>query len=186
MAELRTRLSKVTAQEDLPNEEWLDIKDYEGLYQVSNMGRVRRIPNGKIKIFKIAEKYSSYQTAHLSKNGVSKICKVHRLVAQAFIPNPENKPSVNHIDVNKWNNRADNLEWVDQKENTLHAIRLGLRDYHQPNKNCRKLTPEDVRYIRKNYKRGDKEFVQKALARKFGVTKNSIYQIITNGTYTDV
>ena len=48
------------------------------------------------------------------------------------------------------------------------------------------MTPEDVRYIRKNYKRGDKEFVQKALARKFGVTKNSIYQIITNGTYTDV
>ncbi len=146
----------------------------------------RSIRNGKIKIFKIAEKYSSYQTAHLHKNGVEKLYKVHRLVAQAFIPNPENQPVVNHKDGNKWNNRTDNLEWVDQKENTLHAIRLGLRDYHQPNVKCRKLTPEDVRYIRENYKRGDKEFGQNALARKFGVTENAIRLIIERETYRDV
>ena len=170
----------------MPNEEWRDIKDYEGLYQVSNMGRVRSIRNGKIRIFKIAEKYLSYYAVHFRENGINKMFKVHRLVAQAFIPNPENKPCVNHIDGNKWNNRADNLEWVDQSENNLHAIRIGLRKYDQPHIKARKLTPEDVRFIRENYKPYDKEFGQSALAKKFGVSHGEIYHIINNKIFKDV
>ena len=65
-------------------------------------------------------------TTALSKFGHTKYCRIHRLVAQAFIPNPENKPTVNHIDGNKMNNTVENLEWATQSENQLHAIRTGL------------------------------------------------------------
>ena len=115
---------------------WKDITGYEGLYQVSNLGEVksleRMISNGK-GLVKVKERILTqsitnwgYYRVALYKNGVRKYCKVHRLVAEAFIPNPESKEQVNHIDGNKLNNCVDNLEWSTRIENLNHARINGL------------------------------------------------------------
>lgn len=102
-------------------EVWKDIEDYEGLYQVSNLGRVKRVESDRVlKKFKYT---GGYLKVTLSKNGVKSNHKIHRLVAQAFIPNPDNKPQVNHIDEDKTNNRVDNLEWSTATENANHGTR---------------------------------------------------------------
>ena len=109
-------------------EQWKDIEGYEGIYQISSHGRVRSFKNGKIKIMKPRINDKGYNTACLRKDGKSKYKLVHRLVAEAFIPNNDGKPYVNHIDGNKLNNNINNLEWVTPSENTLHAISTGLLD----------------------------------------------------------
>ena len=96
---------------------WKDIKGYEGLYQVSNLGRVK----SKRKI--LSPSKGEYLKVVLSKNGVEKVYTIHRLVAKAFIDNFENKPQVNHKDENKHNNVVDNLEWVTNKENMNYGTR---------------------------------------------------------------
>lgn len=102
-------------------EEWKDIKGYEGLYQVSNLGRVKRVKTGRI--LKPLKHTNGYSMVNLSKNNIVSTKKIHRLVAQAFKPNPENKAEVNHIDENKTNNMISNLEWVTRKENNNHGTR---------------------------------------------------------------
>ena len=114
---------------------WKDIENYEGLYQVSNLGRVKSLergvyyPNGTIirhmeeKILAPALNSNGYSLVNLSKNGKVKTTKVHRLVAMAFIENPENKPMVNHKDEVKNNNVVDNLEWCDNKYNANYGTR---------------------------------------------------------------
>lgn len=82
------------------SEIWEDIKSYEGLYKVSNLGRLKRLIAGKEKILKQCKR-NNYMCVTLSKNGQKRTCNIHRLVAETFIPNPENKPEVNHIDGNK-------------------------------------------------------------------------------------
>lgn len=106
------------------NEEWKDISGYEGLYKVSNLGNVYSFKTNKILKTPIGKR--GYPNLNLLKNGKQKLYVVHRLVAKAFIPNPDNKPEVNHIDGNKTNNCVDNLEWVTSRENTLHARKTGL------------------------------------------------------------
>lgn len=108
---------------NLEGEIWKDISGYPN-YKVSNLGRVRKdMPNYKI----ILKPWSSeYNIVDLHKDGSSLSVTVHRLVAQAFIPNLENKPQVNHIDGNKLNNKVENLEWVTASENMVHAYRTGL------------------------------------------------------------
>lgn len=110
---------------------WKPIKDYEGLYEVSNFGKVKSIPrNGTIKETKILKQYIDrygYLYVALSKNDSQKKKKVHRLVAEAFIPNPENKPEVNHKWGIKTDNRASELEWATTSENLKHAIENKLR-----------------------------------------------------------
>lgn len=103
---------------------WKDINGFEGLYQISNLGRVKSIRNNII----LKQTYckSNYLKVKLSKNCKQKTIQVHRLVTETFIPNPDNKPQVNHIDGNKENNHIDNLEWVTAKENTEHAIKIGI------------------------------------------------------------
>lgn len=101
------------------NEIWKDIEGYEGLYQVSNFGRVKRVTTGRI--LKGGKDRGGYLRITLCKNGVTSTKTIHRLVAQAFIPNPENKPEVNHIDENKTNNNVLNLDWMTAKENINHG-----------------------------------------------------------------
>lgn len=98
---------------------WKDIEGYEGIYQVSNLGRVKRVTTGRI--LKSYKDRGGYLRVDLCKSGKRKNHKIHRLVAQAFIPNPDNKLQVNHIDENKTNNSVDNLEWVTAKENCNHG-----------------------------------------------------------------
>ena len=117
---------------------WRSIKDYPG-YEVSNLGRVRSFNFNRVRIKTlITHKPTGYIAVYLYKHNKIKNAKVHRLVAQAFIPNPENKPQVNHIDGDKTNNKADNLEWCTPSENQRHANRTGLRDY----KYCKKAVSQ--------------------------------------------
>lgn len=111
---------------------WIDISGYEGKYQVSNLGRVRSLiyknnANGKIykreKLLKQFYDRNGYLRVDL-KMGKRKNAQVHRLVALAFIPNPLEKPQVNHKDKDKENNKVDNLEWVTNQENQLHRYRI--------------------------------------------------------------
>ncbi len=118
-------------------EEWKDIKGYEGLYLISSYGRCKttnfkpgygRIPESSECILKIEnpDYHQGYALVSLSKNGKKKKFRIHRLVAEAFIPNPNNYPCVNHIDGNKLNNNVNNLEWCTEKQNMEHAAKFNL------------------------------------------------------------
>ncbi|AWD92331.1 HNH endonuclease domain protein [Enterococcus phage ZXL] len=107
-------------------EHWRDIKDYEGLYQVSDLGRVKRCKGSysrSERILKPQFNNHGYLRVHLYKNNKPTHIRVHRLVAEAFIPNLENKPEVNHLDEDKTNNMVSNLEWCTRNENVNHGTR---------------------------------------------------------------
>ena len=97
---------------------------FEGLYKVSNLGRILNLNyrnTGRAELMTPSENTDGYFKVNLRKNGENKTCYVHRLIAQTFIPNPENLPEVNHIDEDKTNNRVDNLEWKWHKDNINHG-----------------------------------------------------------------
>lgn len=135
---------------DLEGEIWRDVVGYEGYYQVSNFGRVksvtRQVSNhtGMVTlhphILKVKLDFKGYARVYLSKNAQDKYVGIHRLVAMSFIPNIDNKPQVNHIDGNKTNNNVNNLEWCTNRENAIHAIKLGLND-HSTYESGRKKRP---------------------------------------------
>lgn len=116
---------------------WADINGYEGLYQVSNLGRIKSLARYQDnhgtkqwieeRIKNARSKSSGYLVVDLYKNGVGKTKHVHRLVAENFIENKENKATVNHIDGNKSNNVANNLEWATPSEQNKHYYRNGLK-----------------------------------------------------------
>jgi hypothetical protein len=116
---------------------WKDIKGYEGIYQISSFGRVKSLNrideagyNRKEKLLTPATNgRDKYLYVGLSFNKVRKTLKIHRLVAQAFIPNLENKPEVNHIDSNKQNNNFVNLEWTTSRENVTHLNKTICEKY---------------------------------------------------------
>lgn len=103
-------------------EEWKSIEGFEGVYEVSNLGRVKRSKTQKI--LKQAER-GKYLCVDLSRNNISKTFSVHRLVALAFIPLIKGLDQVNHIDGNKFNNHYSNLEWCNPSTNKLHSFRIG-------------------------------------------------------------
>lgn len=165
---------------------WRDIEGYEGHYQVSNLGRVKsleRYMNGrnggksllKERILKPIKNNRGYLNVNLSKNRKRKNANIHRLVAKAFIPNPDNKPEVNHVDTNKKNNRADNLEWATTKENIRHAWEKGL---------CKPTIPPSpvdkdlnlVAIIVTSYKQG--VVTQKEVADRFGISVGTVCNYI--------
>ena len=103
---------------------WKDIEDFEGYYEVSSLGRIRNSRTGLLRRFSLQGNHK-YYIVNLWKNNVSYSRLVHRIVAKAFIPNPNNKPQVNHLDKNGLNNDISNLEWVTCSENHLHAFKNG-------------------------------------------------------------
>lgn len=178
-------------------EEWRPIKGYEGFYEVSSHGRVRSLDrvvdrcnwcpqNRQGKILKGTENRDGYIKVRLYKNSTGKVFSVHRLVAQAFLPNLKKLSTINHQDGNKQNNRVDNLEWASYKENNNHAIRTGLKKTKTGAQSQRaKLTQTQVNEIRKEYvprKRGKNTCT---LAKKYGVSQKTIWNIIHNKTYQD-
>lgn len=108
---------------------------------------------------------------------------VHRLVAESFIPNPENKPQVNHIDGNKLNCHISNLEWVTPRENLIHAFKTGLQKRGEAHGRS-KLTEEQVREIRYRYANEKISYAQ--LSRDYNVNPNSIKRILNGETWTHV
>ena len=148
-------------------EVWKDIRGYEGLYQVSNVGRVKRVKTGRI-LKGIFSGYG-YVQVDLSKEGCTSKKLIHRLVAQAFIPNVDNKLEVNHINEDKTNNRVDNLEWVTRKENNNHGT-------HNEKVSKSKSTPIIATHI----KTGDsKEFYGASeCARQLGLNPARISEVI--------
>lgn len=117
---------------------WKDIVGYEGLYQVSNLGRVKSLGNGKThnskeRILKARKETNGYLRITLTKDGKQKKYTIHRLVATAFIPNPDNLPIVNHKDEDKLNNRIENLEWCDAKYNINYGTHIQRQVESQTN-----------------------------------------------------
>ena len=161
-----------------------DVCGYEGLYKVDENGNVFSVRNNKL--LKRMMFPSGYEYVHLCNGkGKTKLFRVHRLVAEAFIPNPNDLPQVNHKDGNKLNNSVENLEWCTNLENMRHSVETGLRNIKGENNPSAKLTVKDVINIRKEYIPKSKEFGTVALARKYGVTNVMIGKIIRNECWID-
>lgn len=109
------------------DETWKSIKNFEGIYEVSNFGSVRRIIGDKYRYRKIVKGKGGYSEVILSKNNKITLKRVHRLVAEAFIPNPKHFPQVNHKNGDKSDNKVANLEWISPRNNQIHSHRVLLK-----------------------------------------------------------
>lgn len=179
-------------------EEWRDIEGWEGYYRVSNKGKVKSLRRYITRMLRGIELNSCWRKEHymstndrktryigvtLFRNGEGGGELIHRLVASAFIDNPDNKPCVNHKDGNKHNNEVSNLEWCTPKENGRHAVNNGLTACGERQHDA-KLTSDEVRYIRWIYKIG--EITYKELGIIFGVGKETIGDLIRRTTWKHI
>lgn len=168
----------------MENEIWKDVIGYEGLYQVSNLGRVKSLPHyidhnyggkaltkGKILTKRIRAEYYSVT---LSKDGILKQFKLSRLLALAFIPNPENKPEVNHINGIKTDDNLKNLEWVTRSENQNHAYKNCLQSGRKgESHHMVKITESQARKIKYEHK----DLTQNQIANIYGITFQNVSNI---------
>ena len=161
---------------------WKDVVGFEGIYQVSNLGKVKSLKFGKEKYLSITKSSIGYLNTKLQLNKKNKSFLVHRLVAETFIKNEFNKPCVNHINGIKTDNRIENLDWCTHKENTEHSLKNDLIKTGC-NRKQSKLSLKDIEYIRKNYKEKDKKNGGYKLAEMFGVSRNCISNVVKNKTY---
>lgn len=168
-------------------ETWLPIAGYEGLYEVSDLGNVRSLKRATTsgKVLSQKTTTSGYSAVCLCKNNEKKTVVVHRLVATAFISNPDNKPEVNHKNGIRTDNRIANLEWVTRSENELHAFRaLGKAPQAywagKPRRFARKLSDEQVREIRQDVRSNS------AIAAEYGLSKTAVSDIKRCKYYKEV
>lgn len=175
--------------EPIEEEIWKDIIGYEGHYQISNQGRVKalgRKGSGCCVIDRIKKVTKSKDKTHYDSFGLcvgnkSKCFMLHRVLAIHFIPNPENKKEVNHIDGNKSNNSLENLEWVTASENIYHGLKLGIMNTANGlTKSNVRFSKQDVIEIKKRIKNGD---LGAHIANDYGVNKVLIYNIKSGKTW---
>lgn len=181
----------------MKKEIWKDIKGYEGFYQISNLGKVKSLKrtisfrrngvNNTIKVKTIILSPGKYRGGYLqvslNKRGKGTTNKMHRLVGQAFIPNPENKPCINHLNGIKTNNYAQNLEWCTYEENNRHAIKHKLNQMQGEHHPLSKLTEIEVLEIRKLRKKGYKIIL---LANKFNICKGNVSLITSRKAWKHI
>ena len=153
---------------------WKDIKECNS-YEISSYGEVRRKDTGKILKQKLDTNNILMVNLSMGSRGDAKYFIVHRLVAEAFVPNPNNLPWVKHIDGNIINNEACNLEWVDSKWNCTKS--------HTHISYNSRLTKEQAQYCRSVYKPRDKQYGLSALAKRFNVANSTMSYILNNVTY---
>lgn len=159
---------------------WKNIAGYEGRYEVSDTGQIRKAGSKKIIGQWIND--AKYMIVRLSRP--RKMFRVHRLVAAAFIDNPKNKPYINHIDCNRSNNNVQNLEWCSQLENLQHASKLGRmkRDYWKGRRSPNAKVSEDmVQLIRNEYAAGGVSW--ETIGKKYNVSKRTVGRIIKEESY---
>lgn len=153
-------------------------KEFYGNYIVYPNGIIYNVSSKKELTQRIVNKYKAV-TLFIDKK--RKDFKVHRLVALCFIDNPENKPFINHIDGNKFNNNKENLEWVTHIENVNHGISIGLINFKGELNPSSKLKNEEIKKIRDLYLTG--EYSHRKLAKKFEISKTQITRIINNKSW---
>lgn len=175
-------------------EDKIEIQGYEGLYSVTSDGRVWSHPKGtnaKNGGWMSLDNSGRYPMVSLMKDGKKKRHLVHRLVAQAYVSNPDNLPQVNHINGNRTDNRADNLEWVTASDNRIHAWNTGLQVTTEDHKaSARKagygrrlFTMGQAEDIRATYASGDMN--QYELAAHYNTSQAVINGIVLNKTYIE-
>ena len=166
--------------DDLPDEQWRPIKGFDK-YQVSTYGRVKSFWRKTPRILKPKFGIGGYMKVEPCANGKPKSIKIHRLVAETFIPNPLNKPEVNHEDGHHMNCFVENLTWATSSENRRHAYDSGLAKSGVDN-SCAKIKSEtDIVYIRDN----PDNLTQQQLAEMFGVHPTAIGQIQLGKSYAN-
>lgn len=137
--------------DNLEGEIWKDVVGFEGFYLVSNLGRIKSLPRDFVieeRIIKPRKEKKGYLAVRLIiRNLIRKIYKIHRLVAVAFIPNPHNFPQVNHKNMNKEDNRVENLEWINNIDNFYHAMNTNITNNKRPC-GAAKLNAQQVKEIK--------------------------------------
>lgn len=152
----------------------MDVPGYEGLYEVSSIGRVKSFHGRKEYMKPFLN--GGYERMQLTKDKVRKKILTHRLVAMAFLPNVYKKPCINHKDGNKLNNRFSNLEWCTIQENNKHSIDNNLKTDKGEDSPRAKLTNSQVLEIVDLYKKGKNK---SELSRMFNISRRNIYSILT-------
>lgn len=170
-----------------PDEQWLDIPGYDGIYQVSNFGNVRRIivkdSIRRERMLSVTGRSRGYPIVGLTLNGVQKVCRVHRLVMLAFESECPAGMVVNHKNGNKLDNRLINLEYVTYSENIRHACNLN-RHNTGANHHLTKLNEDMVREMRELYAGGQTKQVD--IAKQYGITQASLSYILNRKSWKHV